>query len=58
MEVNGQLHAPASLPTLKKFPLPTEHGAVWSPEPVQTFRRTSKSTAPTGNRVPSLQLMG
>jgi len=36
MEVSGQLHAPAALPTGKESLVPTGYEAGWAPEPVWT----------------------
>jgi hypothetical protein len=36
LEVSGQLHAPAALPTEKELPVPIGQEAGWTPEPVST----------------------
>jgi len=43
MELNGQLHAPAALPSEKGPPLPIELGAGWASEPVWTQRQRKNS---------------
>jgi hypothetical protein len=42
LEVGGQLHDPATLPTRKEPPVPIGQEVVWPPEPVWTLRRREK----------------
>jgi hypothetical protein len=43
MEVNGQLHAPAALPPVKRAPIPVLQEAGLAPEPVWMLWRREKS---------------
>jgi hypothetical protein len=50
MEVSGQLHGPAALPSV-----PTGQEAGWAPEPIWTLWSREKSLSPNGNRNQALQ---
>jgi hypothetical protein len=53
MEVSGQLHAPAALPSGKEPLLPTEYEAGWAPQPVWTRWWRQKFPTPSGSRTPN-----
>jgi hypothetical protein len=46
MEVTGQLHVPAALPSAKQPALPRELEAGWAPEPTLMLWRMEKSLFP------------
>jgi hypothetical protein len=50
MEVNGQVHAAASLALVLEAPVSIGQEARWAPEPVWKLRRSEKSIAPAENR--------
>jgi hypothetical protein len=52
MEVSGQLHDQAALPSGKEPLVPTGEEAGWVPEPVCTRLKREKFPAPVGNRIP------
>jgi hypothetical protein len=51
MEVNGQIHALATLPQQEESLIPHEREASWTPEPVQIFQR-EKYLVLTRNQTP------
>jgi hypothetical protein len=54
MEVSGQLHDPAALPS--EEPQVLTEDEIWRvPEPVWTLWSREKSFAPAGNRTPTVQ---
>jgi hypothetical protein len=55
MELSGQLHAPAALSLVRKFPLLSGQDAGWAPEAVWVSWKREKSLAPSGNRSTAAQ---
>jgi hypothetical protein len=54
MEVSGQLHAPAALPSAKELQVSIVQKAGWAAEPIWTPWRREKSFAPGWNRTPAV----
>jgi len=56
MELSGQLHAPAALPSGKEPAVPIQYEAWWAPEPVWTrCRKIPSLPPPAGNRTPIIR---
>jgi hypothetical protein len=55
MEVNGQLHTPAALPSRKEPLVPIGQETGWAPEAVWELWSREKFLAPAWNRTPAVQ---
>jgi hypothetical protein len=55
MEMSGQLHASAALPSGKMFPMAVEQEAGWAPEPVWTLQSREKCLSCAWNHSLAMQ---